>query len=638
MAASQAANTSRLLYALVLLLYVGLIINAYFTIRIYTSLKHECETVNHIIEDDNSHKRAKRDAAIDVSPSDESLLLTSYSKLSFTAFKEFCLEIRNSCPLGSPGPPGHPGQKGDPGDRGLPGPMGPRGLPGLPGTERIEIPYREYESDRMINDDPLPFHKRKNVAPSIINNEEFYVVEEGNHLTLTCTADGVPKPDITWSRGDSERFHSPHLKSVRGTQLHLRNVKRWDAGTYVCMASNGVAMPAYKTYQVEVIFPPRVRVTKTVYASIGEGAVLHCWVEGYPKPLTMWMRDGNHVLESGSEYKITETWKDYSYHVALNITSVQSKDYGVYRCSSVNEKGKSQARAILKDSETDTSNPGNYTDISSVRYDGTSTWKHRTDDKGCLLSQVGKPVFYRYTPVEWGTWMQDTYPRTSQDSQKLWMTIDTDPDLLYEYSDKEAFRKDNCTKKYTLPYKFVGNGQVIHNGSFYYHRENTNQLIKFELQSGTITISSIPDASHQPDQFLYSTRHNFMDVGVDENGMWLVYSNLHNTNTMVRKLNPDTLNTEGVWNISLDHRHAGEMFVVCGVLYVVQSATEWKSHIASAYDLYGNQMVHVSLDFTNPFRQNTMISYNPRYAFIYTWDKGNQLIYPVRFVNPIIKN
>ena len=64
-------------------------------------------------------------------------------------------------------------------------------------------------------------------------------------------------------------------------------------------------------------------------------------------------------------------------------------------------------------------------------------------------------------------------------------------------------------------------------------------------------------------------------------------------------------------------------------------------HCRLALDLYTHQMLEIELPFTNPFRHTTMLGYNPRRdprdgtgrpgGFLFTWDGGNQLTYPVKY-------
>lgn len=72
------------------------------------------------------------------------------------------------------------------------------------------------------------------------------------------------------------------------------------------------------------------------------------------------------------------------------------------------------------------------------------------------------------------------------------------------------------------------------------------------------------------------------------------------------------------------------MFIACGVLYAIDSATERNTKIRLALDLYTLKLLDVTLSFTNPFRKTTTVGYNHKTKELYTWDKGNALLYPVR--------
>lgn len=61
----------------------------------------------------------------------------------------------------------------------------------------------------------------------------------------------------------------------------------------------------------------------------------------------------------------------------------------------------------------------------------------------------------------------------------------------------------------------------------------------------------------------------------------------------------------------------GEMFIVCGVLYAIDSVTERNTKIRLALDLYrGTFLDDVNLSFTNPFKNTTMATYNHRLRVI----------------------
>lgn len=61
------------------------------------------------------------------------------------------------------------------------------------------------------------------------------------------------------------------------------------------------------------------------------------------------------------------------------------------------------------------------------------------------------------------------------------------------------------------------------------------------------------------------------------------------------------------------------MFIVCGVLYAIDSVTERNTRIHLALDLYrGHLLSDVNLSFTNPFKNTTMALYNPETKVLFS--------------------
>nr|CAH7752357.1 unnamed protein product [Callosobruchus chinensis] len=226
--------------------------------------------------------------------------------------------------------------------------------------------------------------------------------------------------------------------------------------------------------------------------------------------------------------------------------------------------------------------------------------------------------------------MRDPNPATPKDEQKYWVTTEDKPNVLYEFDNKTVYRRDAFTKKYYLDHPFGGNAHVMYNGYFFYNVKDTRRIIKYHLQNESTVSLDLPGVTNQTVK-LYSGQNNTVDFNVDDNGLWLIFGVPSSNNTAVMKVNVETMKAQYVWNISLEHQKVGEMFIVCGVLYAVDSVTERNTKIRFAYDLYKNNLLDVNLAFTNPFRKTTMLGYNPRSQDLYSWDKGNQLTYPVRY-------
>ncbi|KAG8229193.1 hypothetical protein J437_LFUL001065 [Ladona fulva] len=422
----------------------------------------------------------------------------------------------------------------------------------------------------------------------------------------------------------------------------------------------------------------------------GSMAVLECEVEAFPEAVKYWERADGRIVDAGGRYWIrNEEYDTYKIKMQLNITKVGPKDYGRYHCIAKNELGLTKGVFTLFEIDPNLATPPPLqTSISGgqgvvvygerppdqvtledlcpspppcpncsapkelkcreggislfdllgrmeIRPFGNETFPglpNRTLD--CVLYAVGKPVYLRYTDSTYGGWMRDPTPRSDTDSDKFWVTKEGDNHHLYEYANKTMFRKDIPSKNYTLQPGFKGNSHVVYNGSFYYNQLNQSKVIRFDLTTEAYAGVEAPLAPHNGGgaNYLYTTEYNYLDFSTDENGLWVIYGlPPPSNNTVVMKLDAVTLKREYMWNISIDHHKVGEMFVVCGVLYAVDSVTETNTKIRFALDLYKNMLLDVNLPFTNPFRRTTMIGYNSRNKELYTWDKGNQLTYPVRY-------
>ncbi|KAJ6644219.1 Myocilin, partial [Pseudolycoriella hygida] len=284
----------------------------------------------------------------------------------------------------------------------------------------------------------------------------------------------------------------------------------------------------------------------------------------------------------------------------LNITRIRDDDYGEYQCISRNDVNTTTAVIYVND---------------------------------CVLYAVGKPVYHKFTDQTYGSWLKDPLPRNDDVGERIWSTNESDTLHIYEYANKAKYR-NNIPRIHKLkPPGFRGNAHVVYNGSFYYQEKYSDRIVRYDLDySKQIEARSLYKAASSGSNFLYTTEYNYMDFSVDDNGLWVIYTTADSNNTHVAKLDPHSLIPQYSWNISINHHKVGEMFIVCGVLYAVDSVVDKNTKIRLALDLYRNQLLDdVNLSFTNPFKRTTTVGYNYRSKELYTWDKGNQLTYPTRY-------
>ncbi|KAJ4434954.1 hypothetical protein ANN_23526, partial [Periplaneta americana] len=432
--------------------------------------------------------------------------------------------------------------------------------------------------------------------------------------------------------------------------------------------------------------PPLIRIRNQMVGVLnGSTGVLECDVEAFPEAVRYWERADGRLLEEGLKYNMVYRERDrYKVHMQLKINNFGPADVGSYHCIAKNEMG--ITKGIFNTFEVDPSRvtPPPVTIGSQgavtygdpppklVDYDelcppppacpecpaptelkcrdggislfhligrmeitkfGNETYKGppaRVLD--CQLYAVGKPVYHRYTNMSYGSWMRDAQPPTEANSHKFWFTNESNPYHLYEFYNKTLFRAGTPSVTYRLEHPFKGNAHVVYNGAFYYNQRNKPHILRFELATKNTQMLYVPMVATNSSNYLYTTNYNYMDFSVDENGLWVIYGIPTTNHTIVMKVNTEgRMEPQYMWNISINNHLFGEMFVACGVLYAVDSVTERNSKIRFALDLYKNQLLDVNLPFTNPFRWTTMVGYNHKNKELYTWDRGNQLTYPIRY-------
>ncbi|CAG9816200.1 unnamed protein product [Phaedon cochleariae] len=191
---------------------------------------------------------------------------------------------------------------------------------------------------------PQVVHRIVPVTPANIeslvakNNKTVYKV--GESLTLTCTASGYPKPEISWHRG-SKRL------AIHGNTLMIPELKVEEGGVYRCLADNKVSKPSHHHITISVEHAPIIEIEKYIVNADQESeAELTCTVDAYPEAHVVWKKDNTNIVSKGN---VTVTVKRHQNTLenVLVINGLREEDFGAYVCLAKNGLGKVEKKVSL---------------------------------------------------------------------------------------------------------------------------------------------------------------------------------------------------------------------------------------------------------------------------------------------------
>ncbi|XP_048588117.1 Down syndrome cell adhesion molecule homolog isoform X2 [Nematostella vectensis] len=190
---------------------------------------------------------------------------------------------------------------------------------------------------------------RTRVGPTILNTTQLVVtvrpklsvpvpssinILEGEDLSQQCAAVGPPRPRVGWDwiTGEGKVFRSKGLDS---TTLSISNIRREQAGTYLCSATNNPnETPITATMIVIVEYRPVIDSAGSSHDVISwdnNTIYLQCLVSGKPAPRITWFDP------KGGEVKVgVMILPDRG---VLAVMTQAPEDYGEYRCNVKNSHG-----------------------------------------------------------------------------------------------------------------------------------------------------------------------------------------------------------------------------------------------------------------------------------------------------------
>ncbi|XP_064793489.1 hemicentin-1-like [Oncorhynchus masou masou] len=179
-----------------------------------------------------------------------------------------------------------------------------------------------------------------NMRPAFKELPADVTMNKGQSLSLSCHAQGIPTPVISWTANNSP-YPVSSVDEAGRSSLVIENVTLRDAGTYVCLAENSVGTIRALSF-VRIREPPVLKGEAHTSQTVAQSgtAMLDCPVHGDPSPVLRWVHDGRPLLRSLRLQSL--------HNGSLAIYSITREDAGEYQCVAESEAGVAERTISLK--------------------------------------------------------------------------------------------------------------------------------------------------------------------------------------------------------------------------------------------------------------------------------------------------